>query len=71
MSRDNEVPPKLWRHARQLQGYLGVLMTAELSSTDGAYAELDLKTIRALREIICQAIHTERSHEAPRELETL
>lgn len=70
MSRDNEVPPKVWRHARQLQGYLGILMTAELSSIDGC-AELDLKTLRALREIICQAIHTERSHEAPGELEAL
>lgn len=67
MSRDNEVPPKEWRSARQLQGYLGILKSAELACTNGAYVELDLRTIRALRQIICQAIHTERNHEAPRD----
>jgi hypothetical protein len=56
---DNTVPPKTWRSVNQLRGYLGTLKAAELTVDDDGRVILDLKTIYALREIICQAIHGE------------
>ena len=62
------IPPKKWRSAASLRGYAGAIRAAlneaerELA-LGGAYpVHLELKTAKALLEIVCQAIHTEQGH---------
>ena len=64
------VPPKKWRNSASLRGYAGQLRAA-ISEADHRLSfgleipypvAIELKTAKALLEIVCQAIHTEQGH---------
>jgi len=49
-----------WRNARELRGVRSQAVAALNACDNGAYAEIDLKTLRNLIEVCDQALHIEQ-----------